>query len=64
MNKELLTKLKHKKEAYERKPQGQAAQEEYKDTIQESKEKIRTAKDSLILHLARDMKDNKKGFCK
>lgn len=39
-------------------------QEEHKDPIQQCKEKIRKAKTRLILHLARDMKDNKKGFCK
>lgn len=38
--------------------------QEHKDPIQECKEKIRKAKTHLILHLARDMKDNKKGFCK
>lgn len=38
-------------------------QEEYKDTIQECKVKIRKSNACLILHLARDMKDNKKGFC-
>lgn len=64
MNKELLTKLKHKKEIYERKPHGQEVQEEYKDTIQECKVKIRKGKACLILHLARGMRDNKKGFCK
>lgn len=64
MNKELLTKLKHKKETHERSKQGQATCEEYRDTVQACRDKVRKAKVSLVLHLARDMKHNKKGFCK
>lgn len=36
-------------------------QEEYTDTIQAQRDKVRKAKASLVLHLARDMEGNKKG---
>lgn len=50
MNKELLTKLKHKKKACRKQKPGQVTWEEERDQIG--------------LHLARDVKDIKKGFRK
>ncbi|GAB0204443.1 mitochondrial enolase superfamily member 1 [Grus japonensis] len=64
MNKELLDKLKHKKEAYGRWKQGQVALEEYRNIVRTSREKVRKAKAQMELNLARDVKDNKKGFYK
>ena len=62
MDKELLRKLGGKKEAYKRWKQGQAAWEEYRDVVQEARDQVRKAKDQSELNLARDVKDNRKGF--
>ncbi|GAB0182068.1 mitochondrial enolase superfamily member 1 [Grus japonensis] len=62
MNKELLDKVKHKKEAYRGWKQGQVAWEEYRETVQAAREQVRKAKALIELNLARDVKDNKKSF--
>ena len=62
VNKELLTKLGHKKEVYKSWKQGQVTQEEYRDTVQLCRDGVRKAKAHLELNLARDVKHNKKGF--
>uniref|UniRef100_A0A672UTJ2 Reverse transcriptase domain-containing protein n=1 Tax=Strigops habroptila TaxID=2489341 RepID=A0A672UTJ2_STRHB len=62
MDKELLRKLRGKKEAYRRWKQGQAAWEEYRSIAREARDQIRKAKAQLELSLARDVKDNRKGF--
>uniref|UniRef100_A0A8B9FNR1 Reverse transcriptase domain-containing protein n=1 Tax=Amazona collaria TaxID=241587 RepID=A0A8B9FNR1_9PSIT len=62
MDKELLSKIQRKKEAYKRWKQGQAAWEEYRDVVQEARDQVRKAKAHLELNLARDAKDNRKGF--
>ncbi|GAB0202852.1 mitochondrial enolase superfamily member 1 [Grus japonensis] len=62
MNKELLGKVKHKKEAYRGWKQGQAAWEKYRETVQAARDQVRKAKALIELNLARDVKDNKKGF--
>ena len=62
VNKELLTKLGHKKEVYKSWKQGQVTQEEYRDTVQLCRDGVRKAKAHLELNLARDVKGNKKGF--
>ncbi|GAB0187312.1 mitochondrial enolase superfamily member 1 [Grus japonensis] len=62
MNKELLGKVKHKKEAYRGWKQGQIAWEEYRETVQAARDQIRKAKALIEISLARDVKDNKKSF--
>ncbi|GAB0202862.1 hypothetical protein GRJ2_002751800 [Grus japonensis] len=62
MNKELLGKLKHKKKAYRGWKQGQVAWEEYRETVQASRDQVRKAKALTELNLARDIKGNKKSF--
>ncbi|GAB0194936.1 hypothetical protein GRJ2_001958900 [Grus japonensis] len=62
MNKELLGKVKQKKEAYRVWKQGQVAWEEYRETVQAARDQVRKAKALIELNLARDVKDNKKSF--
>ncbi|GAB0204852.1 mitochondrial enolase superfamily member 1 [Grus japonensis] len=62
MNKELLGKVKQKKEAYRGWKQGQVAWEEYRETVQAARNQVRKAKALMELNLARDVKDNKKSF--
>ncbi|GAB0176056.1 hypothetical protein GRJ2_000070800 [Grus japonensis] len=62
MNKELLGKLKHKREAYRGWKQGQVAWEEYRETVQAARDQVRKAKALIELNLARDVKGNKKSF--
>ncbi|GAB0206600.1 mitochondrial enolase superfamily member 1 [Grus japonensis] len=62
MNKEVLGKVKHKKEAYRGWKQGQVAWEEYRETVQAAREQVRKAKALTEISLARDVKDNKKSF--
>ncbi|PKU43200.1 glycerol kinase [Limosa lapponica baueri] len=64
MNKELLDNLKSTKEAYRGWKQGQVDCEEYRETVQVARNHFRQAKAQLELNLARDIKDNKKNFCK
>ncbi|GAB0179082.1 hypothetical protein GRJ2_000373500 [Grus japonensis] len=62
MNKELLGKVKHKKEAYRGWKQGQVAWKEYRETVRAAREQVRKAKALIELNLARDVKHNKKSF--
>ena len=62
MNKELLDKLKHKKEAYGEWKQGQVAWEEYREIVRAARGQVRKAKALIELNLARDVKGNKKNF--
>ncbi|GAB0179078.1 mitochondrial enolase superfamily member 1 [Grus japonensis] len=62
MNKELLGKVKHKKEAYRGWKQGQVAWKEYRETVRAAREQVRKAKALIEISLARDVKDNKKSF--
>ncbi|GAB0176409.1 mitochondrial enolase superfamily member 1 [Grus japonensis] len=62
MNKELLGKVKQKKEAYRRWKQGQVAWEEYRETVRAARDQVRKAKALIEISLARDVKDNKKSF--
>ncbi|GAB0179811.1 mitochondrial enolase superfamily member 1 [Grus japonensis] len=62
MNKELLGKVKQKKEAYRGWKQGQVAWEEYRETVQGARDEVRKAKALTEISLARDVKDNKKSF--
>uniref|UniRef100_A0A8B9FHU8 Reverse transcriptase domain-containing protein n=1 Tax=Amazona collaria TaxID=241587 RepID=A0A8B9FHU8_9PSIT len=63
VDKELLRKIQRKKEAYKRWKQGQEAWKEYRDVVWEARDQVRKAKAQLELNLARDVKDNRKGFC-
>ncbi|GAB0207751.1 mitochondrial enolase superfamily member 1 [Grus japonensis] len=62
MNKELLGKVNHKKEAYRGWKQGQVAWEEYRETVRAARAQVRKAKALIEISLARDVKDNKKSF--
>ncbi|GAB0206940.1 mitochondrial enolase superfamily member 1 [Grus japonensis] len=62
MNKELLGKVKQKKEAYRGWKQGQVAWEEYRETVQAARDQVRKAKALIEISLARDIKGNKKSF--
>ncbi|GAB0178229.1 mitochondrial enolase superfamily member 1 [Grus japonensis] len=64
MKKELLDKLKHKKEAYRGWKQGQVAWEEYREIVRAARDQVRKAKVLTELNLARDIKGNKKSFCR
>jgi len=58
MNKELLYKLKQKKEAYRGWKQGQEAWDEYREIVRVAREQVRKAKALTELNLARDVKGN------
>ncbi|GAB0203645.1 mitochondrial enolase superfamily member 1 [Grus japonensis] len=62
MNKELLGKVKQKKEACRGWKQGQVAWEEYRETLRAARDQVRKAKALIEISLARDVKDNKKSF--
>lgn len=62
MNKELLTKLRHKKE-HQRWKQEQVTQEEYSNTVQAHRDSIRMAKAHLDSYLVRNVR-GKKGYHK
>ncbi|GAB0205783.1 mitochondrial enolase superfamily member 1 [Grus japonensis] len=62
MNKELLGKVKQKKEAYREWKQGQVAWEEYRETVRAARDQVRKAKALIEISLARDVKANKKSF--
>ncbi|GAB0187098.1 mitochondrial enolase superfamily member 1 [Grus japonensis] len=63
MNRELLDKCKHKKEAYRGWKQGQVAWDEYRETVRAARDQVRKAKALIDLNLASDIKGNKKSFC-
>ncbi|GAB0208014.1 hypothetical protein GRJ2_003267100 [Grus japonensis] len=62
MNKELLGKVKQKKEAYKGWKQGQVAWEEYREIVRAARDQVRKAKALIEISLARDVKDNKNSF--
>jgi len=62
MNKEILDKLKHKKEAYRGWKQGQVVWEEYREIVQAARDQVRKAKVVIELNLARDIKSNKNSY--
>ncbi|GAB0209507.1 mitochondrial enolase superfamily member 1 [Grus japonensis] len=64
MSKELLEKLKGKKEVYRMWKKGVATWEEYRNVVRECRDAMRKAKAHLELKLAGDVKDNKKDFFK
>ncbi|KAK4825261.1 hypothetical protein QYF61_025722 [Mycteria americana] len=62
MSPDLLVKLKGKKEMHRQWKQGQVSWEEYRDTAWLCRGGVRKAKAQLELNLAKDAKNNKKGF--
>ncbi|GAB0179591.1 hypothetical protein GRJ2_000424400 [Grus japonensis] len=62
MNKELLGKVKQKKEAYRGWKQGQVTWEEHRETVRAARDQVRKAKALTEISLAREVKDNKKSF--
>jgi len=62
MSKQVLAKLKWKKKVCRMRKEGQATWEEYRNIVRVCKDATRKAKVHLELNLARDIKDNKKGF--
>jgi len=64
LNRELLLGLRRKRRVYHFWKQEQVTQEEYRDLIRLSREKIRKAKAHLELSLATVVRDNKKCFYK
>ncbi|GAB0180563.1 mitochondrial enolase superfamily member 1 [Grus japonensis] len=62
MNKGLLDKFKHKKEAYRGWQQGQVAWKEYRETVRAARDQVRKAKALTEISLARDVKGTKKSF--
>jgi len=62
MNKELLAKLKQKKEACIGWKQGQAAGEEHREIIRVARERVREAQALTELNLAKDVKGKEKAF--
>ncbi|PKU39070.1 nedd4-binding protein 2-like 2 [Limosa lapponica baueri] len=64
LSRDLLVKLKGKKELHRQFKQDQASWEEYRGVTQLYRDHVRKAKAQLELNLARDVKSNKKGFCR
>jgi len=62
LSQDLLVKLKSKRELHRQWEQGQVSWEEYRDAPQLCRDRVRRAKARLELNLARDAKNNKKGF--
>jgi len=62
MSQDLLVKLKSKRELHQQWKQGQVSREEYKDAAWWCSKGVRRAKAQLELNLARDAKNNKKGY--
>jgi len=62
LSQDLVVKLKSKRELHRQWKQGQASWEEYRDTAQLCKDRIRRSKAQLELNMARDAKNNSKGF--
>jgi len=62
MNKELLGKHKHKKEATRGWKQGEVAWEECREIVRAARDQAEKARALMELNLARDAKGNKKSF--
>jgi len=62
LNKELVAKLRWKRKVHGMWKEGQATWEEYRNVVRECRDATRKAKAHLELNLARDVKNNKKGF--
>jgi len=64
MSKKLLAELRWKGKVHGMRKEGQATWEEYRNVIKAHRDSMRKATVHLELNLARDVKDNKKGFLK
>ncbi|KAK4825160.1 hypothetical protein QYF61_024549 [Mycteria americana] len=62
LSRDMLVKLKSKRELHRQWKQGQVTWEEYRDAARLCRDGVRKAKAQLKLNLARDAKNNKKGF--
>ena len=62
LSKDLQFKLREKREIFRKWKQGCVACEEYRDMVHMCRDSIRKAKTKMELNLARDVKNNKKGF--
>jgi len=62
MNKLIMENLKWKKKVYRMWKRGPAIWQEYKNVIRARRDVMRKAKAHLELNLAKEVKDNKKGF--
>jgi len=62
MNKELLVELRWKRKAHGMWKEGQATWEEYRNVVRACRDATRKAKAHLELKLARNVRNNKKGF--
>jgi len=62
MSKELLAEIRWKRKFYAMWKEGQATSEEYRNVVRACRDATRKAKVHLELNLARDVKNNKKGF--
>jgi len=64
LNKEILVEIRWKRKVRGMWKEGQATWEEYKNVVRACRDVTRKAKTHLELELARDVKNNKKGFFK
>jgi len=62
LNKELLAELRQKRKVHGMWKEGQATCEEYRNVVRVCRDATRKAKAQLELKMARDVKNNKKGF--
>ncbi|KFZ48948.1 hypothetical protein N338_11822, partial [Podiceps cristatus] len=62
LRREMLVELRRKRDLHRQWKQGQASWGEYRDTARLCRDGVRRAKVQLELNLARDAKNNKKGF--
>ncbi|KFR10440.1 hypothetical protein N306_01960, partial [Opisthocomus hoazin] len=62
LNKELLAEIRQKRKVHGMWKEGQATWEEYRNVVRACRDATRKAKAHLELKLARDVKNNKKGF--
>ncbi|KFQ55696.1 hypothetical protein N334_04196, partial [Pelecanus crispus] len=62
LSRDLLVKLKSKRELHRQWKQGQVSWGEYRESASLCREGVRKAKARMELNLARDVKNNKKGF--
>jgi len=64
LNKEILAELRWKRKVHGMWKEGQATREEYRNVARACRDTTRKAKAHLELNLARDVRNNKKGFFK
>ena len=62
INRDPLVELKGKKEMHRQWKRGQLSWEKYRDAASLCRDRVRKAKARMELNLARDAKNNKKGF--